>query len=162
MPRRLAVAKHAGGFDAVGWILLGFLLGSSLAVFALMHADVRGMARAFTSPAPAPSGAIIRYSPPVSAAPLVAAPRSEPQTLTLAATAPAAAPSPTVSALASAGAASAHAPGAASKPAAATPPAPSRPAPASDATDTQVADDAAAAGMTSRAGAPAPATPDLF
>ena len=50
MPRRLAVAKHAGGFDSVGWTLLGFLLGASLAVFALLHADIHGMIRPFAPP----------------------------------------------------------------------------------------------------------------
>ena len=38
MPRRLVVARQAGGFDALGWTLLGFLLGASLAVFALLTA----------------------------------------------------------------------------------------------------------------------------
>jgi hypothetical protein len=162
VPRRLAVAKHAGGFDAVGWILLGFLLGSSLAVFALMHADVRGMARSLASTAPPTSGAIIRYSPPASAAQPPAEPTPEPKAVTLAATLPAVAPPPAVSALASAGAASVHSPGAAPKPAAGPPAALSKPAPASNAADTQVADDAAAAGMTSRASAPAAPAPDLF
>ena len=67
MPRRLAVAKHAGGFDAVGWTLLGFLLGASLAVFALLHADFHGLMRPIAVPAPAPApatGAVITYAPP--------------------------------------------------------------------------------------------------
>ena len=163
MARRLAVAKHAPGFDAVGWTLLGFLLGASLAVFALLHADFRGMMRPLiAAPAPAPASprsAVVSYTPP--SAPVYAGPRAISPPSPPTSSAPALQAGPTVSALASAGAASARSAGrdAAPKPAPAPVEVQEAPAkPSSPAADTQVQDDAAAAGMTSK---PA-AGPDLY
>jgi hypothetical protein len=161
MPRRLAMAKHAPGFDAVGWTLLGFLLGASLAVFALLHADFRGMMRPLL-PAPAPeppAAAVVSYTPPAS--PVLAGPSAflPPRPPTSAP--PTVHATPPVSALASAGAASARGASvdAAPKPTPAQPEVRPGPAKASVPTpDAQVEDDAAAAGMTSK---PA-ATPDLY
>ncbi len=160
MPRRLAVARHAGGFDAVGWTLLGFLLGASLAVFALLHADFHGLMRPLAVPAaaPAPARAVITYAPP---APPLAGPAPTFVTPDAAPAGPppvVRAPVRVLSALASAGVASTHASGEAH----ARPAAP--PARAAQ-VDAQVDDDAAAAGLTSRAAAtpksPA-ASPDLY
>ncbi len=39
MPRRLAVARHAEGTEPVGWVLIGFLLGAAAAIVTLTHAD---------------------------------------------------------------------------------------------------------------------------
>ena len=153
MPRKLAIAKHAGGFDSVGWTLLGFLLGASLAVFALLHADFRGSSRALIAPAAAlpPINAVVRYSPPaVAVPPLAGPPATGPGSPASEPTLPAAR---SVNALASAGAASAHA-----APTAARPPLPQAPRPAPGGGDSQVADDAAAAGMTSRPSH----TPELY
>ena len=162
MPRRLVVARQAGGFDALGWTLLGFLLGASLAVFALLHADFSGITRPLSAaraqPPPVP---VIRYAPPALPAgpPLAGLPRAAPVDLSPArATSPAAPAASGVSALASAGAASAHA----AKPA--PPPAAAKAAAAKStpATEAEVADDAAAAGMTSRAPAPRAPGQDLY
>ena len=161
MPRRLAVARRAGGFDSIGWTLLGFLLGASLAVFALLHADVHALTQsAIGSPAPAPAAPVVRYTPPAVPAPLLAGmPQAPPALVSAPSTsAPqAATPStPSTSALASAGAASAHA-------AKAPAPAVAARAPAAAGSDAQVADDAAAAGMTSRSVSGAPTQgQDLF
>ena len=37
--RKLAVARHAHGSNAMGWILLGFVLGAGAAIAVLMNAD---------------------------------------------------------------------------------------------------------------------------
>ena len=171
MPRRLAVAKQAGGFDALGWTLLGFLLGASLAVFALLHADISGITRPLTGAAARPPPVpVIRYSPPPTAnPPLAGASRPLPADLTPTQTPLPAAPLPAaplpsgVSALASAGAVSAHAAKAGAAPATPKAAAVRSPAPSTPAEDAQVADDAAASGMTSRAGAaPAPQGQALY
>lgn len=166
MPRRLAVAKQAGGFDALGWTLLGFLLGASLAVFALLHADISGITRPLTGAAARPPPVpVIRYSPPPTAnPPLAGASRPLPADLTPTQTPLPAAPLPSgVSALASAGAVSAHAAKAGAAPATPKAAAVRSPAPSTPAEDAQVADDAAASGMTSRAGAaPAPQGQALY
>lgn len=165
MPRRLAVAKHAGGFDSVGWTLLGFLLGASLAVFALLHADFHGMMRPLTAATPPPpprTAAVVSYTPPPTAA------QASPPPVLIQATASPSQPSPDtalppgVNALASAGAASAHAISTTprAKPAPQTRTASASSKPASSASDAEVADDAAAAGMTSRAASGA--TPELY
>ena len=127
--RRLGVARHADGTDALGWVLLGFLLGAAAAVATMMHAELPRHAAA--APAAAPRPAYIAPLPRPEPAPAVVARRPasvRPVIATPAQPAPAAA---TVAARAPAGA-------------------------ASTAEDDQVADDAAAAGMTSRRGAPAP------
>ena len=38
-PRKLAIARHAHGVDAIGWVLLGFVLGAGAAIAVLMNAD---------------------------------------------------------------------------------------------------------------------------
>ena len=122
MPRRLAVARHAEGSEAIGWVLLGFLLGAALAIATLAHADwIKQLPQTFRT----------SISPPVQVT-APAAPRK------LTALAPSAA-NPTSEAL----------------PQSSAPPSgpsamPSKPAPGEEA---QVADDAAAAGMTSRSNA---------
>ena len=163
MPRRLAVAKHATGFDAVGWTLLGFLLGASLAVFALLHADFHGLLRPLPPPPPTPASttpAVVTYAPPATplagAGPAIVTPDTAPPAPPPVVRVPAR----TFSALASAGVASANASGK-THPRSAT----SAPKAASAAADAQVDDDAAAAGLTSRAGAApksAAASPDLY
>ncbi len=40
--RKLAVARHAQGADAIGWILLGFVMGAGAAIAVLMNADFTG------------------------------------------------------------------------------------------------------------------------
>ncbi len=160
MPRRLAVARHAGGFDAVGWTLLGFLLGASLAVFALLHADMHGLMRApaaapvSAGPPPAPSAEVVTtYAPPAPAA--LAAP--PPVFLQPATPAPPTAPlpvkpAPVVNALASAGAASARGDGRRPPPPTASADPPRIAASSASPASPEFEDDAAAAGMTSRAG----------
>ena len=161
MPRRLAVAKHAGGFDALGWSLLGFLLGASLAVFALLHADIRGLVRPFTAtpghsvPQTLSSGAVISYTPPAPAS-RPAAPVPVIEQAAPGSSEPAASATPHVNALASAGAASVHAASPDARPRSDGAPAPSASSASPSAADAQVDDDAAAAGMTSRTGAPRP------
>ena len=157
MPRRLAVAKQAGGFDALGWTLLGFLLGASLAVFALLHADISAITRPSAGAPSPPPVPVIRYTPPAppTGLPLAGGARALPVDLVpTRATAPATSAPTGVSALASAGAASAHAAAKAeASPSIPKAPAPRNTAASAPATDAEVADDAAAAGMTSRAGA---------
>jgi hypothetical protein len=50
-PRRLAVARHAQGVDALGWVLLGFVLGAGAAIAVLMNASFvhRGPAPVLTA-----------------------------------------------------------------------------------------------------------------
>jgi hypothetical protein len=47
--RRLEIARHAEGVDALGWALLGFVLGAAAAVAALLHADFHVQAPRETS-----------------------------------------------------------------------------------------------------------------
>ena len=114
MPRRLALARQAGGFDSLGWILLGFLLGASLAVFALLHADISAITRPLAgAPAQPPPVPVIRYAPPAApASPPLAGPSQrsagDVASTQVQAALPIASPASGVSALASAGAASAH------------------------------------------------------
>lgn len=139
MARRLALARHAPGFDAIGWVLLGFLLGAGLAVFALLHADLLvrpalpAEAKLAAPPVPPPMTAPAR--PPIAdvapASALSFVPPSEPPDST--------------QALVSAGAASAK-----RAPASRLPAGPTKPRPSPAGADAQVADDAAAAGLTSR------------
>ncbi len=170
MPRRLAVAKHAGGFDSLGWTLLGFLLGASLAVFALLHADMHGLMRPLPARPPSPPAVVVStYAPPAAAqlaepAPVILQPSFEtPAAPTLPLTR-----APAVNALASAGAASARAAAGEAPTRSARAASPSEtPKPAPAPAGPQVEDDAAAAGMTSRAGAvrpqpAAPPAPDLY
>jgi len=164
VPRRLALARQAGGFDSLGWILLGFLLGASLAVFALLHADISAITRPLAgAPAQPPSVPVIRYAPPAApASPPLAGPSQrsagDVASTQVQAALPIASPASGVSALASAGAASAHSATSGATPAAPKAAGPRSAAPGAPATDApdadaQVADDAAASGMTSRAGA---------
>jgi hypothetical protein len=128
-PRKLAVARHAH-VDAVGWVLLGFVMGAGAAIAVLMNAD---FARRPAAPAPAVA---VREAPPLrfTIAPLAPRPAvAQPPTsvlpglvLALPPTKPAA-QTPTTAAKSSAS--PAHKPSAAAEP---------------------VAEDAAAAGMTSR------------
>ena len=39
MPRRLAVARHAEGTPPMGWVLIGVLMGAAITFIALSHAD---------------------------------------------------------------------------------------------------------------------------
>ena len=171
MPRRLAVAKHAGGFDSLGWTLLGFLLGASLAVFALLHADMHGLMRPLPAPPPPPPAVVVStYAPPAAAqlagpAPVILQPSFETPA------APTSPPTraPAVNALASAGAASARAAAGEARTRSARAASPSEtPKPAPAPVGPQVEEDAAAAGMTSRADAApraqpaAPPAPDLY
>ena len=39
MPRRLAVARHAEGTQPIGWVLIGVLMGAAITFVALSHAD---------------------------------------------------------------------------------------------------------------------------
>ena len=141
MARKLAVARHAPGFDAVGWVLLGFVLGAGLAVFALLHADILRRA-----PPPSPPPAVRASLEPAPMAPLVPAVAPLPAITPVGPAKPAlpaSASPPGPDALASAGAASAKGVAVAAK----ADISPSQPPPSSD---QQVANDAAAAGMTSR------------
>jgi hypothetical protein len=142
MARKLELARHAHGFDAIGWVLLGFVLGAGLAVFALLHADSvlrrapPAPPRAAASPAPAQPAWV--HAPPAALAPL-----------------PAVLPVPPESASPPGPVALAGAAGARSAPAAAKPNRPPAPKPApkpAPRADQEVADDAAAAGLTSRSG----------
>ena len=125
--RRLGVARHADGTDALGWILLGFLLGAAAAVATMMHAELPRHASVATAAAPRP--AYIAPLPRPEPAPAVVARRPTTVRPVIAAAAPPA-------------------------PRAVAAPAPARTAPTIQ--DEQVAEDAAAAGMTSRRGAAAP------
>ena len=141
--RRLEIARHADGTDALGWILLGFLLGAGAAVATMMHAELAHRSAAspisvqprpaYIAPSPARpplAGPLPMMGPriPPAARPLLASP-PRPSAASATATATAGRVAPTRS-----------------------------PAPA--AVDEQVAEDAAAAGMTSRRGAPAKAAGD--
>jgi hypothetical protein len=165
MPRRLAVARQAGGFDAIGWTLLGFLLGASLAVFALLHADVGVFGKPLmgaASPPPAVQPvAVVHYAPPPAPPALVGAPQAlAPAPVVATPVQPVVETKSGVSALANAGAASAHG---AKPPPAATASKATPPAASTSNADSEVADDAAAAGMTSRAPAAAPSqSQDLY
>ena len=129
--RRLEIARHADGTDALGWILLGFLLGAAAAVATMMHAELPRSAAAAQPPA---AGRLAYIAPsPARSAPAMAA-------ATIASRAPVS-PHTVLAAPASPPASEAG------------PDTPAKAAPA--AVDEQVAEDAAAAGMTSRRGAPA-------
>lgn len=135
-PPRLAVARHARGFDAIGWVLLGFVLGAGAAIAVLLNAD-------FPRRAATPEASHIMASGPVLRLQLDQAPRQA-----AAAVAP---PAPAVASAAPAAIppllATAARPATAPSPAApATAKAPRKGA----ATAEPMADDAAAAGMTSR------------
>ena len=125
-PRRLAVARHAHGVDALGWVLLGFVMGAGAAIAVLVNAD-------FGRREPGPTMAI-RQSPPLR---FEIAPVARQPTLILP-------PAPSPAFL---GPVAGLAPKTPQPPAAKPPAGPAhKPAAASEA----VADDAAAAGMTSR------------
>jgi hypothetical protein len=58
-PRKLAVARHAHGVDAIGWVLLGFVLGAGAAIAVLLNAN-------FSHRAVAPEPAVaVRQAPPL-------------------------------------------------------------------------------------------------
>ena len=114
-PRKLAVARHAHGVDAIGWVLLGFVLGAGAAIAVLLNAN-------FAHRSVAPESAIaVRQAPPLrfTLAPV----RTQPAAIVQ--------PAPVLTPV--------QAPGKAAAP-------PRKPAAAPE----PVAEDAAAAGMTSR------------
>ncbi len=67
MPRRLAIARHAEGTDSLGWILMGFMLGVGATVAVLLHAEFGRRAASPAALASAP-----RSAPAVSPAELAA------------------------------------------------------------------------------------------
>lgn len=90
---RLAVARHAEGTDALGWVLLGFLMGAGAAIALLVHADPARQLLAVVRPPAAPSRSApiarlantiavsaraqpARPQPPASASALATAPRA--------------------------------------------------------------------------------------
>jgi hypothetical protein len=154
MARKLAVARHAHGFDAIGWVLLGFVMGAGVAVFALLHADILVRNHAPTIQASAGTDSLANAPLVPAVAPLPAVKPAPP--IAAVAHAPPASAAPPAPALADAGAASAK--GVAVDAAQALPSGP-RPAPGPD---QQVSADAAAAGMTSRSGATDSGGADLY
>jgi hypothetical protein len=137
--RRLAIARHASGSNAMGWMLLGFVLGAGAAIAVLMNADfARQAAQApysvrlsltprVTTKASRPAALILKPAPLEAVlAPAIALP-TQPIALASASPAPPASPSPPA------------------KPASRSP---IRKSPLAGAV-TQVTEDAAAVGMTS-------------
>ena len=120
-PSRLEIARHAEGTDAIGWVMLGFLLGAAAAIAALMHADFR------SSPHPDLSG-LIRIAPVrvLAPAPPAASFLHPPPAVVRTAATPEVKTSPNAAA-----------------------PTPSKPKPPPVSDTAQVDEDAAAAGMTS-------------
>ena len=128
--RKLAVARHAHGSNAMGWILLGFVLGAGAAIAVLMNAD-------FVRNTPQPAYAVRLALTPRVASPIAQAPAMMLQPARLE---PVTVPAITLP----------------TKPAAFASAAPSAPAKASikkpgpTGALSQVSEDAAAVGMTSR------------